>query len=103
MAQRAPFPNDPDTFDGDDRISYSKQDARFILEDEEGEEWEWLTGPGKWSKTVRISRNPVHHIDRLWPASFTATPSTATQTQATGELEAHGLQTSNVMPRAIDG
>ena len=72
MAQRAPFPNDPDTFDRDDRISYSKQDGRFLLEDEEGDEWEWLTGPGKWSKTVRTSRYPVHHVDRLWPASLTA-------------------------------
>ncbi|EME49507.1 hypothetical protein DOTSEDRAFT_68316 [Dothistroma septosporum NZE10] len=52
MTQRAPFPSDPDTFDNDDRISFSKVDGRHLLEDEEGEEWEWMTGPGKWSKTM---------------------------------------------------
>lgn len=97
MAQREPFPTDPDTFDGDDRISFSKQDGRFLLEDEEGEEWEWLTGPGKWSKTVRTSRNPVQHVDRLWPVSSTAIP------DHHYAFEARGLQTSNVTPRAIDG
>lgn len=100
MAQRAPFPNDPDTFDGDDRISYSTQDGRFLLEDEEGEEWEWLTGPGKWSKTVRTSRNPVYYVDRLWPASAQYEELPHLQSP---HLEACGLQTSNIMLRAIDG
>lgn len=56
MAQRAPFPSNPDEFSADHRISYSKESKTFLLEDENGEEWEWLSGPSKWSKTVRKSR-----------------------------------------------
>ncbi len=61
MAKRAPFPDNPEEFDHDHRISYSKQSSTYILEDEFGEEWEWLAGPSKWTKSVRLSRHPVHH------------------------------------------
>lgn len=56
MATRAPFPENPEDFDDDNRISYSKQLQSYLLEDENGEEWEWLQGPAKWSKTVREPR-----------------------------------------------
>lgn len=59
--QRDPFPTNPDDFAADTRISYSKTSQTFLLEDEQsGEEWEWLAGPQKWSRVVRIIRNPVH-------------------------------------------
>lgn len=54
MAPRAPFPADPDDFDSDPRISYSKENSSYLLEDENGDEWEWLAGPSKWSKTVLL-------------------------------------------------
>ncbi|KXT03997.1 hypothetical protein AC578_9301 [Pseudocercospora eumusae] len=52
MAQRAPFPSDPEDFDTDKRIAYSKETKSYLLEDENGEEWEWLKGPAKWTKTM---------------------------------------------------
>ncbi|KAK5112802.1 hypothetical protein LTR85_011136 [Meristemomyces frigidus] len=45
---RAPFPNDPEDFDSDDRISYSKTSETYVLEDENGDEWEWLARTSKW-------------------------------------------------------
>ncbi|KAF7184964.1 Splicing factor U2AF-associated protein 2 [Pseudocercospora fuligena] len=52
MAQRAPFPSNPEDFDADNRIAFSKETKSYLLEDENGEEWEWLAGPAKWSKTM---------------------------------------------------
>ncbi|EME87425.1 uncharacterized protein MYCFIDRAFT_75283 [Pseudocercospora fijiensis CIRAD86] len=52
MAQRAPFPSNPEDFDADNRIAFSKETKSYLLEDENGEEWEWLPGPAKWSKTM---------------------------------------------------
>lgn len=57
MATRA-FPQDPDSFPDDPRVSFSKQTQTYILEDDDGNEWEWLPGPQKWSKTVRITFRP---------------------------------------------
>lgn len=71
MAYRA-FPQEPEAFADDDRVSFSRESKSYILEDDEGNEWEWLEGPQKWSKTVRflpscpsLSNSPM---DRLWPA-----------------------------------
>ncbi|KAK5132902.1 hypothetical protein LTR08_008348 [Meristemomyces frigidus] len=47
--RRAPFPNNPDGFDADDRISYSKASHTYVLEDENGDEWEWLSKSNKWA------------------------------------------------------
>ena len=41
--KRAPFPNNPEDFYTDDRISYSKTSETYVLEDETREEWEWLS------------------------------------------------------------
>lgn len=59
-AQRAPFPSEVDEFAADDRISYSKQLKTYVLEDEQGQEWEWLAAHSKWTQTVCSSRHPVH-------------------------------------------
>ena len=50
---RIPFPTDPDGFDSDDRISYSKESQNYVLEDDNGGEWEWLPKQGKWIPVVR--------------------------------------------------
>lgn len=63
-----PFPQEPETFADDERISFSKESKTYILEDGDGNEWEWLEGPKKWSKTVRISRLSVYVDDGLWLA-----------------------------------
>ncbi|KAF2771711.1 hypothetical protein EJ03DRAFT_388137 [Teratosphaeria nubilosa] len=46
--QRAPFPSNPEEFDNDERISYSKVAQTYVLEDETGGEWEWSSKVNKW-------------------------------------------------------
>ena len=73
MADRAPFPTDREELKDDDRVLFDQITQTYKLEDERGEEWEWLEKPGKWVPVVRIPQNPVHAIDRLWPAYITVT------------------------------
>jgi HIV Tat-specific factor 1 len=47
-----PLPQDPSTFDADDRVSWSKLDNKFILETEEGNEFEWDTALKRWIPVV---------------------------------------------------
>lgn len=61
--QRAPFPRDPEEFGADSRISFSKETDNYVLEDETGEEWEWLSNLSKWVPAVSTLNN-----DGLWPA-----------------------------------
>ncbi|EXJ71229.1 uncharacterized protein A1O5_05035 [Cladophialophora psammophila CBS 110553] len=42
------FPLDPSSFDADPRVSWSKLDNKFILETEEGNEFEWDTALKRW-------------------------------------------------------
>ncbi|KAF7713317.1 Uncharacterized protein PECH_004221 [Penicillium ucsense] len=42
------FPQDPADFDSDPRISFSKLDDKFILETEDGQEYEYDTGIKRW-------------------------------------------------------
>jgi HIV Tat-specific factor 1 len=53
---RAPFPNDPEDFGSDTRISFSKTVDNYVLEDENGEEWEWFPRTSKWVPMVRNPR-----------------------------------------------
>ncbi|KAL1585237.1 hypothetical protein WHR41_05893 [Cladosporium halotolerans] len=45
---RAPFPYDVQDFEADTRINFSKDTKNYILEDENGEEWEWFPRTSKW-------------------------------------------------------
>ena len=71
MAARAQFPTDPADFDTDTRISYSKTSETHVLEDENGEEWEWLARVRKWVPVVRNLQNYPVPFGRLWPAYTT--------------------------------
>lgn len=72
-ADRAPFPTDPEEFDNDDRISYSKTAETHVLEDENGDEWEWLARTNKWVPVVRnIQKSHLAAKGGLWPAYITA-------------------------------
>lgn len=51
-AARAPFPTDPADFNADDRVSFSLKSQTYLLEDERGEEWEWLSQQSKWVPMV---------------------------------------------------
>jgi HIV Tat-specific factor 1 len=46
------FPQDPSEFDSDPRISFSKLDNKFILETEDGQEFEYDTVLKRWIPTV---------------------------------------------------
>lgn len=52
MASRTPFPQQESDFGSDTRISYSKVDEKFILEDDDGSEWEFDASLGKWMPSV---------------------------------------------------
>ncbi|KAJ5127178.1 nuclear mRNA splicing factor-associated protein [Penicillium atrosanguineum] len=47
------FPTDPNDFDSDPRVSFSKLDNKFILETEDGQEFEWDAAIKRW----------VHQVD----------------------------------------
>ncbi|KAJ9292548.1 hypothetical protein DTO271G3_8705 [Paecilomyces variotii] len=52
QAPAADFPRDPEEFDSDPRISFSKLDNKFILETEDGQEFEYDTALKRWVQTV---------------------------------------------------
>jgi hypothetical protein len=53
--KRTPFPHAPEDFENDDRVSYSKLDNKWILEDDtDGSEWEFSDALGKWIPSVRF-------------------------------------------------
>jgi HIV Tat-specific factor 1 len=58
---RIPFPQTPDQFEQDTRVSYSKLDNKWILEDVDGSEWEFEESLGKWMPSVRLSRLRLHY------------------------------------------
>jgi hypothetical protein len=46
------LPQDPTEFDADPRVSWSRLDNKFILETEEGNEFEWDTALKRWIPVV---------------------------------------------------
>ena len=55
VPERLPFPPNPEEFDADDRISFSKVDNKFILEAETGQEYEYDHALKRWVEVVRFS------------------------------------------------
>ncbi|KAI9661506.1 MAG: hypothetical protein M1831_003028 [Alyxoria varia] len=52
---RLPFPKDTADFEQDPRVSYSRADENWILEDDDGTEFEWVTSGangGHWTQTL---------------------------------------------------
>lgn len=64
---RKPFPIEQESFGDDDRVSYDKLAKTYILEDETGTEWEWLSSVNKWTQTVWHSVT-LSGANRLLPA-----------------------------------
>ena len=56
------FPKDPSDFDGDPRVSYLKVDSKFILETDDGEEFEWDDKFRRWIPVVGIIRPFFAHL-----------------------------------------
>jgi hypothetical protein len=72
MAARKAFPRDIDLFSDDKRIAYYEDDEKYILEDEDGAEWEFLTESSRWVPTVR-SRSSTNPQSRQAPRIAIAT------------------------------
>ena len=53
--QHSAFPHSLSAFESDPRVSYSKLDEKYILESDEGEEYEWDTALWKWIPVVGIA------------------------------------------------
>ena len=73
MAERSRFPTAKEEFGEDERISFDQVSQSYKLEDDNGNEWEFIESRGKWVPVVRNPQTPVLSIDRLWPAYVTAT------------------------------
>lgn len=68
-SEREPFPTDIDEFSTDHRIAFDRNTESYKLEDEQGEEWEWLAKHEKWVPVVRTLQPPVlWSRQALWPA-----------------------------------
>lgn len=48
------FPQDPSEFDSDPRVSFSKLDNKFILEADDGQEYEYDNALKRWIPTVCV-------------------------------------------------
>jgi HIV Tat-specific factor 1 len=46
------LPRSPSEFDADPRVSFSKLDNKYLLETEEGEEFEYVEGLKRWVPVV---------------------------------------------------
>lgn len=70
--KRAPFPTDATEFANDDRVSYDQVSQSHKLEDEFGEEWEWLPQRAKWVPVVCFQDLDPSNPDRLPPCPLPA-------------------------------
>jgi hypothetical protein len=52
---RSGFPQSPSAFDDDQRISFSKVDEKYLLETDEGNEYEWDSALRRWVPVVGIA------------------------------------------------
>lgn len=53
------FPQSPSAFDADPRVSFSRLDDKFILETDEGNEYEWDGDLKRWVPVVGFSPTPI--------------------------------------------
>lgn len=63
--QRVPFPQNPEEFDGDDRVSFSKVSDCFVLETEDGAEYEYDSELKRWVEVVRFTSKPITYTGIL--------------------------------------
>ena len=57
--QPSGFPQSPSAFDSDHRVSFSKLDDKYILETDEGTEYEWDTALKRWIPVVGFALIPT--------------------------------------------
>lgn len=47
------FPQSVEDFEHDERVSFSRADNKWTLENDDGSEWEWDEIANRWMPTVR--------------------------------------------------
>ena len=57
-AARPAFPQTPEDFEQDARVSFSKLENKWILEDDDGSEWEFNEALKRWMPSVRPALTP---------------------------------------------
>jgi HIV Tat-specific factor 1 len=57
--QPSGFPQSPSAFDDDRRVSFSKLDDKYILESDEGTEYEWDSALRRWIPVVGFDFIPM--------------------------------------------
>jgi HIV Tat-specific factor 1 len=63
------FPQSPSDFDGDPRISFSKLEDKWMLETEDGVEYEFVNGLKRWVPVVGTHKtipNPPFSTHRIF-------------------------------------
>ncbi len=65
-ATRVAFPQAPEDFDNDPRVSFSQLDSKYILEDKDGSEWEYDDKRQKWIPLVRLHSGPAEYYKGLY-------------------------------------
>ena len=58
---RTSFPQNPEEFDADARVSFSKLDQKYILEADDGQEYEFDEALKRWVPVVRLYP-PTSHL-----------------------------------------
>lgn len=54
-AARMAFPQTEDDFKTDPRVAYSQLDEKWILEDDDGSEWEYDENQKRWIQAVSLT------------------------------------------------
>ena len=63
---RSGFPQSPSEFDDDTRISFSKLDEKYLLETDEGNEYEWDEALRRWVPVVGSSYTSIMGRQCRW-------------------------------------
>ena len=58
------FPQNPEEFDADPRVSFSKLSNKFLLETDDGQEYEFDDGLKRWVPVVR-RQSPITKLEGL--------------------------------------
>ena len=64
-AVRVVFPQDEADFESDVRVSFDKLNDKWVLEDDNGKEYEWVANIRKWIESVRF-----HHPTTSMPSAL---------------------------------
>lgn len=76
-AVRVVFPSSVEDFERDPRISFSKLDSKWILEDDDGSEWEFDESLKRWIPSVRPAPAFINSLELFrQPSSWQASDRT---------------------------